>query len=404
MSYQKYNRGIGLRIRLRISLGFFMIVFFMLALAFVGLKHMAQVNAQIKNIVENNNVKIELGQIMQQALHERALSMHSIAVLEDAFLQDEEFIRFNTMGTRYLNARKNLEALNLTVQEVDILSKIRALTKDTQPYVQEVVRLGLDTRDPIIFDKIRELAIPKQRLIAEQVQKLVAIQKEQALTALNNEQSSYTNARNLMLLLGSLATILGLIIAIFVIRHVTRLAKQLEYQALHDELTGLPNRLLFKDRVKSSLLRGQRQSISFSVILIDLDRFKAVNDSLGHNVGDLLLQEVARRLKSNVRKVDTVARLGGDEFVIVLESLNHDETLQFADKLVSSINEPFLLAGHDIEVGVSMGIASYPEQGQDCSTLINRADVAMYEAKRNNKAYTCYTDKMKKHNLNIVRI
>jgi diguanylate cyclase (GGDEF)-like protein len=404
MSYQRYNRGIGLRIQLRISTGFFMIVLLMLALAFVGLKHMAQVNAQIKNIVENNNVKIELGQIMQHALHERALSMHSIAVLKDAFLQDEEFIRFNAMGSRYLNARKNLEALNLTGEEKEILSNIRALTKETQPYVQEVVRIGLDTRNPIIFDKIRELAIPKQRLIAEQVNKLVALQKEQALAALNNEQSSYKNARNLMLLLGSLATILGVIIATLVIRHVTKLAKKLEYQALHDELTGLPNRLLFKDRVKSSLLRGQRQSISFSVILIDLDRFKAVNDSLGHNVGDLLLQEVARRLINSVRKVDTVARLGGDEFVIILESLNHDETIHFADKLVSSISKPFLLAGHDIDVGVSMGIASYPEQGQDCSTLINRADIAMYEAKKNNKAYACYINKMKKHNLNVVRI
>lgn len=404
MSYQRYNRGIGLRIQLRISIGFIMIVSLMLALAFVGLKHMAQVNLQIKNIVENNNVKIELGQIMQTALHERALSMHSIAVLKDAFLQDDEFIHFNSMGISYLNARKDLEALNLTSDEKEILSNIRILTKETQPYVQQVIQIGLDTQDPVIFDKIRELAIPKQRLIAEQVKKLVALQKEQALLALNNEQTSYKNARSLMLLLGSLATILGLTIAIFVIRHVTKLAKQLEYQALHDELTGLPNRLLFKDRVKSSLMRGQRQSISFSIILIDLDRFKAVNDSLGHNVGDLLLQEVARRLINNVRKVDTVARLGGDEFVIVLESLNHDETLQFADKLVSSINEPFLLAGHDIEVGVSMGIASYPKQGQDCSTLINRADIAMYEAKRNNKAYTCYTDKMKKHNLNVVRI
>lgn len=404
MKNQKYNRGIGLRISLRISLGFFMVVILMLALAFVGLKHMAQVNAQIKNIVENNNVKIELAQIMQHALHERALSMHSVAVLKDEFLQDEEYIRFNIMGTRYINARKTLESLNLTDEEKEILSEIRSLTKETQPYVQEVIQIGLDTQDPIIFDKIRELAIPKQRLIAEQVKKLVALQKEQATIALNHEQSSYRTSRNLMLLLGSLATILGLIIAIFVIRHVTTLAKQLEYQALHDELTGLPNRLLFQDRLNNSLKRGQRQAMSFSIILIDLDRFKAVNDSLGHNVGDLLLQEVARRLRCNVRKMDTVARLGGDEFVIILESLNHDEVLQFTEKLVNSINEPFLLAGHEIDVGVSMGISSYPEQGQDCSTLVNRADIAMYEAKRKNLPYFCYTDNINKHSLNVVRL
>ena len=401
MNTRIYSQGIGLRI----SIGFLMVVLLMVALTFVALKHMAQVNFQIKDIVENNNVKIELGQIMQQALHERALSMHSVAVLKDVFLQDDEFRRFNIMGARYVDARRKLEELTLTNQEKDILSEIQILTKDTQPYVQEVIQLGLDTSGPIIFDKIRELAIPKQRLIAEQVKKLVFLQQQQATQALNDEQSSYENARTLMLLLGGVAAILGILIAIFVIRHVTKQAAQLEHQALHDELTGLANRLLFQDRLKSSILRGQRQAMSFSTILIDLDDFKEVNDSLGHNVGDFVLQEVARRLINNVRKMDTVARLGGDEFVIILESLEHDQVIQFADKLVSAISEPFLLAGHEINVGISMGIASYPEHGQDGTTLINRADVAMYEAKRNKVSYISYSDRIKKStNLNLVRI
>ena len=401
MNTRIYTHGIGLRI----SIGFLMVVLLMVALTFVGLKHMAQVNFQIKNIVENNNVKIELGQIMQNTLHERALSMHSVAVLKDAFRQDDEFIRFNLMGARYLNARKKLETLVLTEKEKRILSEIRVLTRDTQPYVEEVIKLGMDSNNPIIFDKIRELAIPKQRLIAEQVKKLVLLQQEQATAALNDEQSAYGNARTLMLLLGGVAAILGILIAIFVIRHVTKQAAQLAHQALHDELTGLANRLLFQDRLKSSILRGQRQGITFSTILIDLDDFKAVNDSLGHNVGDLLLQEVARRLKSKVRKVDTVARLGGDEFVVILESLDHEQVIQFSEKLVDVISEPFLLAGHEINVGISMGIASYPEHGQDCETLVNRADIAMYEAKRNKMPYVCYSDKIKKStNLNLVRI
>lgn len=399
MKIQTYTQGIGSRI----SMGFLMVALLMVALTFVGLKHMAQVNTQIKNIVENNNVKIKLGNIMQNALHERALSMHSIAVLKDEFLQDDEFMYFNNIGVRYVNARRQLESLTLTDKEKEILSEIRILTQNTQPYVRQVIELGLDTNDPVIFDKIRELAIPKQRLIAEQVKSLVSLQQEQAKRALNEEQSAYLQARNLMLLLGGLATLLAVLIAYFVIQHVTRQAAQLEHQALHDELTGLANRLLFNDRLKSSILRGQRQGMSFSTLLIDLDRFKAVNDTFGHNIGDLLLQEVARRLNSNVRKVDTVARLGGDEFVIILESLAKDKILQFADKLVEVISEPFLLAGHEIKVGISMGIASYPEHGHDCATLVNRADVAMYEAKRTNLSYLCYSGEIKKsNNLNLV--
>lgn len=401
MKTKTYSQSISLRI----SVGFLIVVLLMVTMTFVGLKHMAQINSQMKNIVENNNVKTELAQIMQNALHERALSMHSVAVLNDEFLQDDEFMHFNIMGTQYLNARKKLEGLVLTNNEKAILAKIRILTQDTQPYVQDVIQLGLDaTSNTIIFDKIREWAIPKQRLIIEQVKKLVALQKEQAITALNHEQSSYKYVRNLMLVLGGLATLLGTLIAIFVIRYVTKQADQLEHHALHDDLTGLDNRLLFEERLKNSIMRGQRQAMSFSTILIDLDRFKVVNDSLGHNVGDLLLQEVARRLKYNARKMDTVARLGGDEFVIILEDLNHDEVIQFAEKLVSAFSEPFLLAGHDINVGISMGISSYPAHGHDCVTLINRADIAMYEAKRSNIPYICYSDKIKKNNnLNVVR-
>lgn len=394
MNTQVYTQGIALRI----GIGFFFVVLLMVALTFVGLKHMAQVNFQMTNIVENNNVKIELGQVMQNALHERALSMHSIAVLKDAFLQDDEFVHFDIMGVKYLNARKKLESLTLTASEMIILSEIRTLTQDTQPYVQEVIELGLDTNNPVIFDKIRKLAIPKQRLIIEQVKKLVLLQEQQATTALNNEQLAYENARRLMLLLGGIAVVLGILIAFFVIRHVTKQAAQLEHQALHDNLTGLANRLLFQDRLKRSLLRGQRQAMAFSVILVDLDDFKKINDSLGHHIGDLLLQEVARRFKNNMRKMDTVARLGGDEFVIILESLDQEQVIKFTENLLNVMAEPFLLAGHEINVGLSMGIASYPKHGQDCTTLVGRADIAMYEAKRNGVSYICYSDKLKKNN------
>lgn len=394
MNTQIYTQGIASRI----GIGFFFVVLLMVALTFVGLKHMAQVNSQMKNIVENNNVKIELGQVMQNSLHERALSMHSIAVLNDAFLQDDEFVHFDIMGVKYINARKKLESLSLTTSEKIILSKIRTLTQETQPYVQEVIDLGLDTNNPVIFDKIRKLAIPKQRLIIEQVKKLVLLQQQQATKALYDEQLAYENARGLMLMLGSIAVVLGILIAFFVIRHVTKQSAQLEHQALHDNLTGLANRLLFQDRLKRSILRGQRQAMTFSVILVDLDDFKKINDSLGHNIGDLLLQEVARRFKNNIRKMDTVARLGGDEFVIILESLDHEQVIKFTENLLNIMAKPFLLAGHEIDVGLSVGIASYPMHGQDCMTLVGRADIAMYEAKRNKLSYMCYSDDLKKNN------
>jgi len=388
MKNQTFTQGISLRI----SAGFLIVISLIITLTFVGLNHITKVNSQMTQIVETNNVKITLAQVMQNALQERALSMHTIAVLDDAFLKDDEYMRFSRLGNDYYQARKSLEKLIKTPEELSILVKIRDLTRDTQPDVQSVVEQGLYKNDPSIFEKIRQQAVPKQRLIAEQVKQLVTLQQEQALSALEKAQSSYNQARNLMLLLGGLATILGILIAVYIIKRVSKQAHQLEHQALHDELTGLANRSLFSDRLRKMITRGQRQSISFSIILIDLNRFKQVNDIYGHQVGDLLLQDVARRLNKCLRKVDTVARLGGDEFVVILESLSSESVNKIVDKLTSIISEPFLLAGKEITVGSSMGIASYPIHGQDCITLINRADAAMYEAKRNKIAYLHYNE------------
>jgi len=389
MKNQTFTQGISLRI----SAGFLIVISLIVTLTFVGLNHINQVNSQMKQIVETNNVKIKLAQVMQNVLQERALSMHTIAVLDDAFLKDDEYMRFSHLGNEYYQARKLLEKLIKTPEELTIFVAIRDLTRDTQPDVQRVVEQGLYQKDPSIFEKIRKQAIPKQRLIAEQVKQLVSLQQEQALGALDKAQSSYNQARNLMLLLGSLATILGILIATYIIKCVSKQARKLEHQALHDELTGLANRSLFLDQLRKMIRRGQRQSISFSIVLMDLNRFKQVNDIYGHQVGDLLLQEVARRLNKYLRKIDTVARLGGDEFVVILESLSSDNVDKIIEKLTKIIAEPFLLSGKEITIGSSMGIASYPIHGQDCITLINRADAAMYEAKRSGKAYLHYNEK-----------
>lgn len=386
------NKTHSYSIGIRTTSGFCVVVLLMVALSVVGLSHTSQVNSQMKNIVEKNNAKIALAQVMQRALHERALSMHAIAVLEDPFAKDEEYMRFNRLGSQYFSARESLEKLITTREERDILSTIKVLTRQTQPDVQSVIEIGLGLRKSSIpiFDKIRKHAIPKQRLIAEQVKRLVALQEIQATSALLKAQSSYKRVRNLMVLLGSLAVAIGLFVSIYVIRRVTSQAKQLEYRALHDELTGLPNRVLFYDRLKKAIFSSQREVKSFSIILIDLNRFKPVNDLYGHNVGDLLLREVARRLKDSVRKADTVARLGGDEYMILFESLPLESALILVEKIARVFSEPFLLAGKALDVGASMGIACYPEHGQDCLTLINHADAAMYEAKRKGQTYICY--------------
>jgi diguanylate cyclase (GGDEF)-like protein/PAS domain S-box-containing protein len=161
-----------------------------------------------------------------------------------------------------------------------------------------------------------------------------------------------------------------------------RYEEQLEQQANHDALTGLANRNLLNDRLQQAMARTQRSTASVAVMLLDLDRFKLVNDSLGHPAGDELICEVARRLAACVRQGDTVARLGGDEFMIVLsELIAEDDAAGIASKLLQAISAPMRLSGHDMVVNGSVGVSLYPRDGAVAATLVKNADVAMYRAK-----------------------
>ena len=173
----------------------------------------------------------------------------------------------------------------------------------------------------------------------------------------------------------------------------------LRYQALHDALTDLPNRTLLFDRMQQCVRAAQREKGRFALCLMDLDRFKIVNDTLGHQVGDKLLQQVAQRLRLLLRESDTVARLGGDEFAILLPGADVRQAVHTANKLVKALEEPFVVDGQRLQVGCSMGIALYPYHGRDAGVLLQRADVAMYMAKRENRGYALYDPESDQHNL-----
>jgi diguanylate cyclase (GGDEF)-like protein/PAS domain S-box-containing protein len=157
---------------------------------------------------------------------------------------------------------------------------------------------------------------------------------------------------------------------------------RLRYLAQHDQLTALPNRGFLGDRLKLALSAAQREQGRFSLLYIDLDKFKQVNDTLGHGAGDLLLQGVAERLRSCVRESDTVARVGGDEFVVLLQNTSQPEhAAQVREKIRNALNDPFILYGQSLTIVPSIGIALYPEHGDNEQQLFEHADRAMYQAK-----------------------
>ena len=159
--------------------------------------------------------------------------------------------------------------------------------------------------------------------------------------------------------------------------------EQLRNIALYDNLTGLPNRLLLEDRMERSILRGDRSGKLGALMFVDLDRFKSVNDTFGHRIGDELLKTVAQRLTNCIRKEDTVARVGGDEFVVVLNELaKREDAALIGGKMLQELSRPFSVERHELEISCSIGISLFPDDGKTLLELMNNADVAMYHAKK----------------------
>ena len=174
-----------------------------------------------------------------------------------------------------------------------------------------------------------------------------------------------------------------------------RAEEQLRHQATHDELTGLANRALLQDRLEQSIHYANRSQRLVAVLLLDLDRFKVINDSLGHGFGDELLRSVARRLERTVREADTVVRMGGDEFVILLaEVAEGDDVGLVAKKILENLTRPYPISGREITVTASIGVSLYPRDGADGETLLRNADVAMYRAKEDGDTFRFYAPKM----------
>ena len=162
--------------------------------------------------------------------------------------------------------------------------------------------------------------------------------------------------------------------------------EHMQHMAQYDALTHLPNRALFNDRLQQAIAGAQRNKARLALMFIDLDKFKPVNDTYGHAVGDVLLKEVALRIQNCLRESDTAARIGGDEFIILLPAIEtRQDASKVGEKILHALNQPFVLAGHTLEISGSIGVAVYPEHGKSEKLLVKNADLAMYHAKKNGR-------------------
>lgn len=187
-------------------------------------------------------------------------------------------------------------------------------------------------------------------------------------------------------------------------QYVQHLSTLERHRSLHDGLTNLPNRRLLMERIDLAIDWSLEQKKPVAILIMDLNRFKEVNDTLGHHYGDRLLVEMALRLQNALKPNDMVARLGGDEFGFVLENVSADGAVDVSKHLLELVDKPFIVEGHGLSVGGSIGIAIFPEHGEEPQSLMQHADVAMYEAKRHGKGYALYEAVLDQYSLNRLKI
>ncbi|MBU2567101.1 diguanylate cyclase [Patescibacteria group bacterium] len=378
------------------STAFVVLIALICRLTFNSLLQLQALGSQSRTVVEFHNRKINLITQTQVAAHIRTDSLFRMALANDPFERDAYFQEFNRAGFLVGSGRNALRQMGLSTAEQRSFDAQTRLINDIESIQEQVIDLLNAERSADAHRVLVQEAIPIQEAFNQQLADMRNFYIQDNQTARQQAEKTYQNTFLFTLAFGIAAIALALLIAWHTLlraRLRSRLIREqmvelersraaLHEEATHDPLTGLANRRLFYDRLHQAVRHAHRYGGKVGILYVDLDRFKDINDRLGHHVGDAVLTEVAKRLTVNIRDSDSVARLGGDEFVMLLEGVQgRQDCLAAAHKIEQALNANTTFYELDVEIAASIGHALYPDDGTDEDALIRAADAAMYRVK-----------------------
>ena len=361
--------------------GFIVQLLLILFVTAIGLQQLRLTANNLGTVVDVHMRKLSLTKTMMSAARERTLCMFRLSMSHDPFERDQLFVQFNRHGAEFADARMALLNMPLSPREHELIDLQGRLTGIARPMQNRVVDALSGDFDQKAEEQVLSGAIPAQNNVLNVLSLLDTETQKLALEASRKAHQAHEVARFWMYLLSGIALLLGMFVAAAVMYYTKRASRERHHLATHDALTGLPNRMLFMDRLEQSLVRAQRRNTLVGVMFIDLDRFKRVNDTLGHASGDALICEVAQRLRSATRAEDVVARLGGDEFGVVIDVARISHVLQVVEKILGVVSEPYRIAERELFSSCSIGVSVYPNDGSDGTSLLKHADTAAFTAK-----------------------
>ena len=375
---------------------FVVLIALICGLALNSLLQLQALGTQMRTVVELHNLKIDLITQTQVAAHLRTDSLFRMALANDPFERDAYFQEFNRAGFLVGSGRNALRQMGFSAAEQRNFDSQTRLIRDIESIQQQVIDLLNAERRAEANRLLVQEAIPLQEGFNQQLADMRKLYQQDNLSAQQQAQQTYQSTFLYTLVSGIAAIVLALLIAWRTLRRANLRARLIREQmaelersraalreeATHDSLTGLANRRLFYDRLHQAVRHVRRYGGKVGILYVDLDRFKEINDRLGHHVGDAVLTEVAKRLTSSIRDSDSVARLGGDEFVVLLEGVQgREDCIATAHQIEQALNTDTNFYGLDVRIAASIGQALYPDDGADEDALIRAADSAMYRIK-----------------------
>lgn len=352
----------------------------------ISLTQLRSTTDQLNRMIDVHMRKQTLTKTMVFNARDRTLIILALSKITDSREREKMLARFSEDGLNFGLARQEFLALPLNDLERQLIAEQGELTSRGQPVQLQVI----DLINADFIEEAEELvlrhAIPIQSSVVAALSKLDTEAQRVALEASQKRHHELKIARIWMISLSGAALLLGMIVATIVFLYTKRIVREREQLATQDGLTALPNRMLLTERLGQSLIHAKRNNTLVGVMFIDLDRFKRINDTLGHSSGDQLIVEVAKRLRNAARKEDIVSRLGGDEFVVVIGNVVMiNDIIRVIEKILDVASAPYQIAGHELFCSCSIGVSVYPDDGQDISSLLMHADTAMYHAKNSGR-------------------
>lgn len=369
-------------VRLLVTIGFMAVLTLMFSLATISLLQLQSINARMEKLVEVTNMKTAAANDMRDAIRLRADSLKTMRLIQDPLERDAEHQRFISYTGKYSIARERLFSHGMDERETLLNHQLQQLTRASQPHIDDASNLLMSEAGEEETSIAMEQVFKLQGLKLGRLGELVQLEQQKTQEALTISRRHYNSTRQLLFALTGFALLFSLLVARTVINHVSAKNRQLAYQASHDPLTGLINRHEFECRVERAIQNAKVQATTHTLLYLDLDQFKIVNDTCGHAAGDELLQQLSQLLLGSVRHRDTLSRLGGDEFGMLFENCPLDKAVEIASSLLTSIQEfNFTWGESSFTLGISIGVVPIDHSTSDIASAMSAADSACYIAK-----------------------